>query len=64
MGLASTAVIELSVAALCYSAVTLGLISANFAVTVTIVVWLLSAPLGYFVAYRMTLAKMGLSPRQ
>ena len=64
MGIASTAFIELGVTALSYSAVTLGLVSANFAITVTIVVWLFSGPLGYFVAYRTALAKIALSPRQ
>jgi hypothetical protein len=64
MGIASTAFIELGVTALSYSAVTLGLVSANFAITVTIVVWLFSGPLGYFVAYRTALAKIELSPRQ
>lgn len=64
MGIASTAFIELTVTALSYSAVRLGLVSANFAITVTIVVWLFSGPLGYFVAYRTALAKIALLPRQ
>lgn len=64
MGIASTAFIELGVTALSYSAVTLGLVAANFAITVTIVVWLFSGPLGYLVAYRTALAKIALSPRQ
>jgi hypothetical protein len=64
MGIASTAFIELAMTALCYSAVKLGLVSANFAVTVIIVVWLFSGPIVYFGAYRTALAKIALSPRQ
>jgi hypothetical protein len=63
MSIASTVFIELGVTALSYSAVTLGLVSANFAITVTIVAWLLSGPLGYFVAYRTALAKAEFSSK-
>ncbi|HEV2287373.1 MAG TPA: hypothetical protein VGR81_00305 [Candidatus Acidoferrales bacterium] len=63
MAIASTAFIELAVTALSYSAVKMGLVSANFAITITIVVWLFSGPLGYFVAYRTALAKIELSTR-
>lgn len=64
MGIASTAFIEIALTALSYSVVTLGAVSANFAITVTIVVWLFSGPIVYFGAYRTALAKIALSPRQ
>jgi hypothetical protein len=58
MGIASTAFIELATTALSYSAVKLGLVPAQFAITTTIVVWLFSGPICYFVAYRTALAKI------
>lgn len=64
MGIASTVFIELGITALFYSAVKLGLVSANFAIINTIVVWLFSGPIVYFGAYRTALAKSVLSPRQ
>jgi hypothetical protein len=57
MGIASTALIELAITALCYSALKLGLVSMNFAVVSTVIVWSLSGPIVYLGAYRTALAK-------
>lgn len=57
MGIASAVFIELAVTALFYSGVTLGLVSAELAITSAITVWLLGGPFMYFVGYRTALAK-------
>jgi hypothetical protein len=64
MAIAATMFSVLFIAALCYSAVDLGLASANLAIATGIVMLLFCMTLGYFVAYRAALAKATLSARQ
>jgi len=64
MGIVAAAFCDLVTTALSYSAVKFGLVSANFAIINTIVVWFFSGPFVYFGAYRAALAKIALSPRQ
>lgn len=64
MAIAATMFSVLFIAALCYSAVDLGLASANLAIATGIVMLLFCVTLGYFVAYRTALAKATLSARQ
>ncbi len=57
MGIASAALIEFALTALCYSAVKLGLLSVNSGILNAIALWLLSGPVVYYAAYRTALAK-------
>jgi hypothetical protein len=63
MGIAAMVLIELTVTALSYSSVKLGLLSVSFAVTNTAFLWLFSGPIVYFGAYRAALAKAARLPR-
>jgi hypothetical protein len=58
MGIAAIVFIELTITALCYSSVEIGLLSVSFAVGLAALMWLLSGPIVYFGAYRTALAKI------